>query len=367
MKLLIGNTLCQPLPEQPSAAKAGISSSLPPSLLPFLSSHPALGPGQTGNAQAPARPGGRLSCIPIMALRRRALLLLLLLPMFRYRILAVELFSTDLNPVVQEFYRAELSCIITSTKTVNPRIEWKKIAGKDTSYVYFDHKMQGDWVDRAELHGRTSLVIHNVTRADKGIYRCEVAAPEDTHIGAEININLTVHVKPVAPKCRVPQSVPVGKSATLHCQEKEGFPEPTYKWYRNGETLPLDSKSSSKFQNSSFTMNTKTGTLVFSEVQKGDTGRYTCRATNAVGDAWCEEMEMEVYDLNIAGIVGGVMVVLAVLLLTTVGICCAYRKGLFVNNKQNGNSYKTPAKPDGVNYIRTDEEGDFRHKSSFVI
>lgn len=51
----------------------------------------------------------------------------------------------------------------------------------------------GDWVDRAELHGRTSLVIHNVTRADKGIYRCEVAAPEDTHIGAEININLTVH------------------------------------------------------------------------------------------------------------------------------------------------------------------------------
>ncbi|CAI5795223.1 junctional adhesion molecule C [Podarcis lilfordi] len=302
-----------------------------------------------------------------MALRRRALLLLLLLPMFRYRSLAVELFSTDLNPVVQEFYRAELSCIITSTKTVNPRIEWKKIAGKDTSYVYFDHKMQGDWVDRAELHGRTSLIIHNVTRADKGIYRCEVAAPEDTHIGAEININLTVHVKPVAPKCRVPQSVPVGKSATLHCQEKEGFPEPTYKWYRNGETLPLDSKASSKFQNSSFTVNTKTGTLVFSEVQKGDTGRYTCRATNAVGDAWCEEMEMEVYDLNIAGIVGGVMVVIAVLLLTTVGICCAYRKGLFVNNKQNGNSYKTPAKPDGVNYIRTNEEGDFRHKSSFVI
>ncbi|XP_033028440.1 junctional adhesion molecule C [Lacerta agilis] len=326
------------------------------SLLPFLSSHPALGPGQTGNAQAPARPGGRLSCIPIMALRRRALLLLLLLPMFRYRILAVELFSTDLNPVVQEFQRAELSCIITATKTVNPRIEWKKIAGKDTSYVYFDHRMQGDWVDRAELHGRTSLIIHNVTRADKGIYRCEVAASEDTHIGAEININLTVHVKPVAPKCRVPQSVPVGKSATLHCQEKEGFPEPTYKWYRNGETLPLDSKASSKFQNSSFTVNTKTGTLVFSEVQKGDTGRYTCRATNAVGDAWCEEMDMEVYDLNIAGIVGGVMVVLAVLLLTTVGICCAYRKGLFVNNKQNGNSYKTPAKPDGVNYIRTDEE-----------
>ncbi|XP_062995192.1 junctional adhesion molecule C [Elgaria multicarinata webbii] len=303
-----------------------------------------------------------------MALRRRPLLLLLLVfPMLRYQILAVELISTNVNPVVQEFQRVELSCIIASTKTADPRIEWKKIGNKETSYVYFKNKLQGDWAHRAQLLSRTSLVIYNVTRADKAVYRCEVAAHEDTRIGAEISINLTVHVKPVAPKCRVPQSVPVGKSATLHCQEKEGFPEPTYNWYRNSEMLPLDSKSSSKFQNSSFKVDTKTGLLVFSEVQKGDSGRYSCRAMNAVGDAWCDDMEMEVYDLNIAAIVGGILVVIGVLSLTTVGICCAYRKGLFVNNKQNGNSYKTPAKPDGVNYIRTDEEGDFRHKSSFVI
>ncbi|XP_044295395.1 junctional adhesion molecule C isoform X2 [Varanus komodoensis] len=284
-----------------------------------------------------------------------------------YQILAVDLISTNMNPVVQEFQRAELSCIISNTKTANPRIEWKKIGSKETTYVYFNNKMQGDWINRAQLHSRTSLIIFNVTRADKGLYRCEVAAHEDPRIGAELNINLTVHVKPVTPKCRVPQSVPVGKSATLYCQEKEGFPEPTYNWYRNGESLPLDSKSSSKFQNSSFKVDTKTGLLVFTEVQKGDSGSYSCRAMNAVGDAWCEEMEMEVYDLNIAAIVGGILVVTGVLSLITVGICCAYRKGLFVNNKQNGNSYKTPSKPDGVNYIHTDEEGDFRHKSSFVI
>ncbi|XP_053125908.1 junctional adhesion molecule C [Hemicordylus capensis] len=304
-----------------------------------------------------------------MALRRRvllSLLLLLLLPLLSYRILAVELTSTNMHPVVQEFQRAELSCLIATTNTAHPRIEWKKI-GKETSYVFYGGKMQGTWVNRAQLHSRTSLIIFNVTREDKGIYRCEVVAPEDQNIGAEININLTVHVKPVAPRCRVPQSVPVGKSATLYCQEKEGFPEPTYTWYRNSEPLPMDSKSSPKFQNSSFTINTKTGTLAFSEVQKGDTGRYHCIASNNVGSAQCEEQEMEVYDLNIAGIIGGVLVVLLVLLLITVGICCAYRKGVFVINKQNGNSYKTPAKPDGVNYIRTDEEGDFRHKSSFVI
>lgn len=40
-------------------------------------------------------------------------------------------------------------------------------------------------------------------------------------------------------------------------------------------------------------------------------------------------------DLNIGGIIGGVLVVLAVLTLITVGICCAYRRGYFINNKQS--------------------------------
>lgn len=41
-------------------------------------------------------------------------------------------------------------------------------------------------------------------------------------------------------------------------------------------------------------------------------------------------------DLNIGGIIGGILVVLAVLALITVGICCAYRRGYFISNKQNG-------------------------------
>ncbi|KYO38974.1 junctional adhesion molecule 3b [Alligator mississippiensis] len=283
------------------------------------------------------------------------------------RILAVELTSKDFKPVVQEFQSIELSCIITSTTTPDPRIEWKKIQHGETSYVFFDNKMQGDFATRAEIYGRTSLVIKNVTRMDTATYRCEVAAPNDKKNIDELNIELTVLVKPVTPRCRVPKAVPVGKSASLHCQENEGYPAPIYSWYRNSEPLPTDSKSNAKFQNSSFILNPETGTLVFHTVHKGDTGRYYCIATNDAGVAKCEEQEMEVYDLNIAGIVGGVLVVLVVLVLITLGICCAYRRGYFVNNKQNGKNYKTPAKPEGVNYIRTDEEGDFRHKSSFVI
>lgn len=38
-------------------------------------------------------------------------------------------------------------------------------------------------------------------------------------------------------------------------------------------------------------------------------------------------------DLNVGGIIGGVLVVLAVLALITVGICCAYRRGYFIHKQ----------------------------------
>ncbi|KAG8141521.1 hypothetical protein E2320_007135 [Naja naja] len=50
-------------------------------------------------------------------------------------------------------------------------------------------------------------------------------------------------------------------------------------------------------------------------------------------------------DLNIVGIVIGVLVVLVVLSLTTVGICCAYRNGFFLHNKQNGNRVTLDTSP----------------------
>lgn len=283
-------------------------------------------------------------------------------------VLSVELYSSNTNPEVQEFQKVELSCVIKHTSTDNPRVEWKKIRNGDTSYVYFDNIIQGDLKNRAEIKGGISLVIYNASRTDNGKYRCEVAAAEDQKRFAEITINLTVTVKPVIPQCIVPKSVPVGKSAVMHCQEKEGYPSSLYRWYRNGEALPEDSKANPKFLNSSFTLNTSTGTLVFSAVNKGDMGQYHCIASNAAGSARCEPQLLEVYDLNIGGIVGGILVVIVVLVLITVGICCAYRKGYLTNSSRpNGQSYKNPSKTDGVNYLRTSDEGDFRHKSSFVI
>uniref|UniRef100_A0A8I3XBA6 Junctional adhesion molecule C n=1 Tax=Callithrix jacchus TaxID=9483 RepID=A0A8I3XBA6_CALJA len=269
---------------------------------------------------------------------------------------AVNLKSSNRTPVVQEFGSVELSCIITDSQTSDPRIEWKKIQNGETTYVFFDNKIQGVLVGRAEILGKTSLKIWNVTRTDSALYRCEVVARNDRKEIDEIMIELTVQVKPVTPVCRVPKAVPVGKMATLHCQESEGHPRPHYSWYRNDVPLPTDSRANPRFRNSSFHLNSETGTLVFSAVHKDDSGRYYCIASNDAGSARCEEQEMEVYDLNIGGIIGGVLVVLAVLALITLGICCAYRRGYFINSKQDGESYKNPGKADGVNYIRTDEE-----------
>lgn len=56
--------------------------------------------------------------------------------------------------------------------------------------------------------------------------------------------------------------MPVGKAATLRCQEEEGFPRSRYSWYRNDAPLPRDSRANPRFQNSSFLVNPETGTLV---------------------------------------------------------------------------------------------------------
>lgn len=38
----------------------------------------------------------------------------------------------------------ELSCVIESISTTNPRIEWKKITSEGPSYVYFNKRISGN-------------------------------------------------------------------------------------------------------------------------------------------------------------------------------------------------------------------------------
>ncbi|XP_005947857.1 junctional adhesion molecule 3B [Haplochromis burtoni] len=302
-----------------------------------------------------------------MAKTRLAWLLTLLSTQCYLSVLAVVLKTNNASPWTNEFDKVELSCVIESISTINPRIEWKKITSGGPSYVYFDKKIYGDLENRAVIREPATLLITNATRSDTAKYRCEVTAAEDQKAFDEILIDLVVRVKPVVPKCSVPKSVPLGKLAELSCVEEEGFPKSRYQWFKNMEEIPDDPKTSVKFFNSSYTLSTETGTLKFISVRKEDAGEYYCRAKNDAGHTQCAPQKMEVYDIDIVGIILGVLVVVVVLLCITVGICCAYKQGYFSSPQQTGNNYKVPAKGDGVDYVRTEDEGDFRHKSSFVI
>lgn len=133
----------------------------------------------------------------------------------------------------------------------------------------------------------------------------------------------------MTPRCSVPESVTVGSSTELRCAEIEGYPLSQYQWYRNNEELPEDPKTSIRFYNSSYVMNTETGSLVphvykwfpfhsisffffyvaqtfnyvlfvfisdqkFRVVRKEDAGEYHCQARNDAGYAKCPPQLMEV-------------------------------------------------------------------------
>uniref|UniRef100_A0A673I493 Junctional adhesion molecule 3b n=1 Tax=Sinocyclocheilus rhinocerous TaxID=307959 RepID=A0A673I493_9TELE len=256
--------------------------------------------------------------------------------------LAVILKTTNAKPWVNEFESIELSCMIESISTTNPRIEWKKIKKGEPSYVYFEKEIAGKLYNTL----LNTMPYNSFTK----VHVCEDAF-------SSLRWSLVCHaVKPVVPRCSVPKSVPVGKPAELHCLEKEGYPKSQYQWFRNKEEIPEDPKSSPKFFNSTYTLSGEMGTVKFSAVRKEDAGEYYCRARNEAGFSECGPQMMEVYDINIAGIILGVVVVVTVLLCITVGIFCAYKRGYFTSQKQTGNNYKAPAKGDGVDYVRTEDE-----------
>uniref|UniRef100_H2LKJ3 Junctional adhesion molecule 3 n=1 Tax=Oryzias latipes TaxID=8090 RepID=H2LKJ3_ORYLA len=268
--------------------------------------------------------------------------------------LGVILRTTDKIVWANEFEPIELTCLIESISTNNPRIEWKKIKDGIPSYVYFQNKIAGDLENRAQLREPANILIFNTTRSDTAEYRCEVAAIDDQRDFDEILISLAVRVKPVVPRCSVPEAVTVGTSTELRCLENEGFPAPQYRWFHNNEELPQDPKNSPRFVNFSYTINPDTGSLKFRRVRKEDAGEYYCQAKNDAGHAQCPTQVMEVYDVDIIGIVlkclGGVSVVIILM-----AFLCSIRRMCLQYKCHNENHYNWPTQNNGVEYADADE------------
>ncbi|XP_014793770.1 PREDICTED: junctional adhesion molecule B isoform X2 [Calidris pugnax] len=239
------------------------------------------------------------------------------------------------------------------------RIEWKKIQSQEVSFVYYNGEFTGDLRGRAEMLN-TGIRIRNVTRRDSATYRCEISvkSEEGQRLG-EATITLTVLVAPTTPVCEVPSSAMTGTVVELSCKETEGSPPSEYQWYKNG--VPLLEKTgagSARAANITYTMNRKSGTLLFNTVTKNDTGEYYCEASNGIGlSQRCSVKRMQVDDLNVSGIIAAVVFVALVMALCGLGVFYAQKKGYFT--KGSSSQKKT-------NYQSTSEK-DFKHTKSFVI
>ncbi|OCT93866.1 junctional adhesion molecule B isoform X2 [Xenopus laevis] len=272
----------------------------------------------------------------------------------------VHVSSDNSNVQVQEFGEAILSCKYKLEKDQPVRLEWKKVVPNgDISFIYYNNTLAAGLRGRAEMI-ESSIWFKNTTRADSGKYRCEVTAPKDSKSFQEIVIDLKVLVAPGVPVCDVPPSAMSGTAVELKCRESEGFPASEYRWYKNGILLAVNPAPNARLTNSSYTVNSASGTLQFNTVAKLDTGEYYCEASNGIGKSQkCAVRRLQVDDLNVAGIIAGVVVVALVMLFCGLGVFYAQRKGYFSKGNTSGK--------EGSQKTASQKENEFKHTKSFVI
>uniref|UniRef100_A0A8C2Q667 Junctional adhesion molecule A n=1 Tax=Cyprinus carpio TaxID=7962 RepID=A0A8C2Q667_CYPCA len=234
---------------------------------------------------------------------------------------------TVANPSVKvkENEGVDLKCSYSADFGSSPRVEWKfrDLKGSQT-LVYFDNQPTGKYVGRITKY-EGGIRFNKVTRTDTGDYDCEVSG--NTGYG-EKTIRLTVLVPPSKPVSRIPTSVTTGSNAVLTCFDVDGSPPSTYIWYKDNTPLPVDPTKFPNFKNLTYKLNSNTGNLEFASVSKLDTGSYFCEANNGEGvPQRGDAVRMEVRDLNVGGIVAGVIVALLAVGLLLFGLWYAKKKG----------------------------------------
>ncbi|KAM8986358.1 uncharacterized protein PRD47_018574 [Ara ararauna] len=228
---------------------------------------------------------------------------------------------------VPENKRATIPCSAYEFGLKNPRIEWKFQKGSSLVFLYYQGELMEPYKDRIQF-SPSNIVFLTVTRADTGRYICEVV--EDGSKIAKSEVNLIVQVPPSKPVAHVPTSATISSKVVLRCTETDGSPPPTFRWYKDGMLLPTDPKSSPSFRNSSYSLDTATGELVFQPLSSSDSGDYSCEASNNVGSPQrSDAIHMEASEVNVGGIVAAVVVLLMVLALAAFGIWFAYSRGFF--------------------------------------
>ncbi|XP_028910983.1 junctional adhesion molecule A isoform X2 [Ornithorhynchus anatinus] len=259
----------------------------------------------------------------------------------------------------EEHKQVTLSCMYSGFQ--NPNVVWKFGQGGNSVLVCYDNKITAPYEQRVTF-SPSGITFKSVTRKDNGTYMCMVNDPGGASY-AEATIYLTVLVPPSKPRISVPSSATIGHRVVLTCSEDEGSPPPEYHWLRDGVPLPPNPKSSRAFSNSSYTINLYTGELIFDPLSASDSGEYSCRAQNGVGQAQqSDAVRMKASEVNVGGIVAAVIVSLILLGLLAFAVWFAYSRGYFNRTKKGSSGKKVIYSQPSAR-----SDGEFKQTSSFLV
>ncbi|XP_072488821.1 hemicentin-2 isoform X7 [Notamacropus eugenii] len=176
--------------------------------------------------------------------------------------------ETLMERVVGE--NASLPCPVTGTP--KPRVIWRKSSSPELL-------SSGPGLS---LLNESSLFIASVSSRDSGDYECQAT----NEVGsASRKVKLVVYVPPhiQEEEPRVNVSTMAGKPLTLDC-DVSGFPTPSVTWYKDGQPVLLNLPGQASEDNR-YHLADGAQSLHFPQIQKSDSGLYTCQAVNRAGVA----------------------------------------------------------------------------------
>ncbi|XP_041638135.1 neural cell adhesion molecule 2-like isoform X2 [Cheilinus undulatus] len=160
---------------------------------------------------------------------------------------------------------AEVVCDVISSPV--PVVVW----------YYQDREITEEHHSRYLVLANNNLQIHQVTKADEGVYRCEASVEARGEIDF-VDIAVVVNVPPVLSVFQQSFNATADyqESVTFTCITS-GSPEPLVTWHRKGQQLePSEQYFFTKLDGGR-------NMLTIRNIRQGDGGSYTCRATNKAG------------------------------------------------------------------------------------
>ncbi|KAF7665144.1 hypothetical protein LDENG_00154070 [Lucifuga dentata] len=160
---------------------------------------------------------------------------------------------------------AEVVCDVISSPV--PVVVW----------YYQDNEITEEHHSRFLVLPNNNLQIHQVTKADEGVYRCEASVEARGEIDF-VDIAVVVNVPPVLSVSQQSFNATADyhESVTFTCITS-GSPEPVVTWHRKGQQLEASDQ---------YIFNRLDGgrsAATITNIQQGDGGTYTCKATNKAG------------------------------------------------------------------------------------